>query len=164
MLVVGIRGVIVQYLDTGWWLYPAGQAEALGLRVPYVMADGWRHASRWLYLIDLLRNQFTEIGILLGILGLSRLSRWYPPVGIVTLVAFASYVLFGLVYFGKDSTTLLLPMFMILVVWMTYAIFALGQWIQKTMPPNVATKWLATAVFMLVPLLLFIRIAGLYSV
>lgn len=163
VLLVGMRGVYVQYLDTGWWLYPGDQAEAAGIRVPYVLSDGWRHTSRWLYLIDLLRNQFTEIGILLGLLGLSRLSRWYPPVGVVTLVAFASYALFGLVYFGKDSSILLLPMLMILVVWMTYAVYTLSQWVQKSLAAHVTIKWLAAAAFMLLPLVLLIRIAGLDS-
>jgi hypothetical protein len=163
VLVIGMRGVVVQYLDTGWWLYPADQAEAAGIRVPYVMADGWRQTSRWIYLIDLLRSQFTEIGIVLGILGLSRLSRWYPPVGVITLLAFASYTLFGLVYFGKDSTILLLPMLMILVIWMTYAVYTLSHWLQKSFAANRTIKWLAAAAFMLLPVVLLIRIAGLDS-
>ena len=162
VIAVGVRGIAVDYLDSGWWLYPAAQAEALGIRVPYVMADGWREASRWLYLFDLVINQFTIVGVALGIVGLARMARWYPPIGAVTMIAYASYVLFGLVYFGKDSAILLLPLLMIQVLWMTYAVYTIGQWLQQSLKPtHQVVRWLAPAVFTLLPLLLLFRITGL---
>ncbi len=156
----GVYGTIVQYIASGWWLVPAETAEAAGIRVPFVIADGWREASRWVYLINLVRNQFTDIGILLGIIGLARLARWYPSLGVTTLVAYGTYALFGLVYFGKDSTILLLPLLMIHVLWMTYAIFALGQWLQKSFTHRNGAQWLATAAFILLPLALLGRVTG----
>ncbi|MCA0453521.1 MAG: glycosylphosphatidylinositol anchor attachment 1 protein [Chloroflexi bacterium] len=156
----GIYGTAMQYMVSGWWLVSSETAEATGIRVPFVIADGWREASRWVYLINLVRNQFTDIGILLGIIGLARLARWYPGLGVTTLVAYGTYALFGLVYFGKDSTILLLPLLMIHVIWMTYAIFAFGQWLQKSLAIRNSAQWLATAAFVLLPLALLGRITG----
>lgn len=160
VLAWGVYGMVVQYIASGWWLASAETVEAAGIRVPYIIADGWREASRWLYLINLVRNQFTDIGILLGLIGLARLSRWHPELGTTTLLAYASYSFFGLVYFGKDSTILLLPLLMIHVIWMTYAIYALGHWLQKSLTAQTDAKWLATAAFTMLPILLLGRITG----
>lgn len=159
VLVVGLRGAVLVYLDTDWWLFPARQAVEQGIRVPFVMADGWREGSRWVYLIDIVVRQFTAAGALLGVVGLSRLSRWHPPVGEVTMLAYAAYALFGLMYFGKDSSVLLLPLLMIQVMWMTYAVYAFGQWLQKSRHPS-RLHWLAPAAFTLLPLALLLRITG----
>src|SRR5690606_34635526 len=99
----GVYGVVNEYISSTFWLYPAAQAEAINLRVPYMMADGWRNAARWLRLVELVVGQFTAVGVVLGVLGLSRLARWYPPLGTITMVAYATYALFGLVYFGNNS-------------------------------------------------------------
>lgn len=160
-VIIGARGIAAQYLDSGWWLYPAEQAEALGIRVPYVMADGWREASRWLALGELVLGQFTVGGLMLGALGLARLSRWYPPLGVITLIAYAGYALFGLVYFGRDSAVLLLPLLMIQVFWMTYAVYSLGQWLQRSSQQGGVARWLAPAAFTLAPLLMLFRIFGI---
>lgn len=159
-IIIGIRGLFVQYVSDDWWLRSAASLQASGTQVPYFIADGWREASRWIYLINLVRNQFTDIGILLGILGLARLARWYPPLGTTTLIAYGSYALFGLVYFGKDSTVLLLPMIVIHIIWMTYAIYTLGQWLHKTFAKRSQTAWIATAAFTLLPLMLLARIVA----
>lgn len=157
----GLYGLTVEYVISTWWVYPSAQAEAIGLRVPYIMADGWREASRWLYLVDLVVGQFTVFGVVLGVLGVSRLARWYPPLGVVTMVAYATYALFGLVYFGRDSAVLLLPLLMIQVYWMTYAVKALGDWLQRSFAsPHRALYWVAPAAYMLLPALLILRITG----
>jgi hypothetical protein len=157
---IGLRGMIYQYLDSGWWLYPAAQAQLYDIRVPYVMVDGWREASRWLYLINLVIGQFTPIGVLLGVLGLARLARWYPTLGITSMTAYAAYAIFGLVYFGRDSTVLLLPLLMIQMIWMTYAVHSFGQWLQKSQKANGAMRWLAPAAFTLLPIGMLFRIVG----
>lgn len=158
---IGLRGISVQYLNSTWWTYPAAQAEIAGIRVPFMMADGWRDDSRWLVLLNLVSGQFTLIGLLLGVFGLARLARWYPPLGVVTMVAYAAYALFGLVYFGRDSAVLLLPLLMIQVIWMTYAVFTFGQWLQKSAPSSwTLAHWAAPAVFILLPLTMLLRIAG----
>lgn len=159
--VVGLWGIADRYLSSTWWLYSAAQADAQGLRVPFMMADGWRLSSRWLMLIELVVIQFTLPGLLLGILGLSRLSRWYPPVGVVTMIAYASYALFGLIYFGRDNAVLLLPLLMIQVIWMTYAVHSFSHWLQKSLhATGPLVRWAAPTAFALLPLLLFLQITG----
>lgn len=158
VVVYGSGGIAILYLDSGWWLFPS--AEAQNVRVPFVIADGWREAWRWLYLLNLVITQFTVFGVALGVLGLARLARWYPALGIVTMVAYAGYAVFGLVYFGNDSPVLLLPLFMIQVIWMTYAVYAFSQWLQKSFTPAMpAVRWIAPALFLLMPVLMLLRIA-----
>jgi hypothetical protein len=127
----------------------------------YVNMEAWRDSSRWVMLIQLVVAQFTPIGALLGVLGLARLARWYPPLGLVTMVGYAAYALFGLVYFGSDSAVLLLPLFMIQVLWMTYAMFSFGAWLHKAFNQPVV-RWLAPAAFMLLPLTMLLHIAGIW--
>lgn len=161
LVVIGARGLIVQYADSGWWLYPARLAVEQNLRVPFVLADGWREGTRWVYLMDVIARQFSVIGVGLGVVGLARLSRWHPAVGEVTMLAYATYALFGLVYFGSDSSVLLLPLLMIQVMWMTYAAYSFGQWLQKSARPAWSgVRWVAPAVFTLLPLLMLLRIVG----
>jgi hypothetical protein len=161
IIFIGLYGIATQYLSSTWWLYPAATAEAADIRVPFMMVDGWREGTRWLELLRLVIGQFTLIGILLGVVGISRLARWYPPLGVVLTVAYASYTVFGLIYFGKDNAVLLLPLFMIQVVWMTYAAHAFGQWLQKSVQPQPRlVQWAAPMIFTLLPLIMLLRLAG----
>jgi hypothetical protein len=154
--IVGARGLMLQYLDSDWLWRSAAQLEAADVRVPFVIADGWRDPARWLNLFGLVIDQFTPLGVALGLFGLARLARWYPPLGVVTMVAYASYALFGLVYFGRDSAVLLLPLLMIQTLWMTYAIHGFGKWLERISPPLV--RWIVPGVFTLLPLLMLLRI------
>jgi hypothetical protein len=158
---LGVYGLYTTYVSSTWWLYPAAQADAAGLRVPYIMADGWREASRWLHLVALVTGQFTVFGVGLGVLGLARLSRWYPPLGTVSMVAYATYALFGLVYFGRNSAVLLLPLLMIQVLWMTYAVHTFRAWLERSIgPANLLVRWLAPAIYVLLPVALLLRITN----
>ncbi|RMF80625.1 MAG: hypothetical protein D6737_07490 [Chloroflexi bacterium] len=158
---VGAIRMTDQYFISSWWGFSAAEAEAMNLHVPFVIADGWREASRWVGLFALVRDQFTIFGIVLGVIGLSRLARWYPSIGIVTMLAYATYTLFGLVYFGNNRIVLLLPLLMIQIIWMTYAVYSFGQWLQKSVKTtsNIA-PWLVQAVFAILPFLMFLRILG----
>ena len=161
VIAYGVYGMIALYVDDHWWVYPAASAEMVGLRVPFILADGWRESSRWLRLMELITGQFTIFGLILGVLGLARLSRWYPPVGVVTMIAYGSFAAFGLVYFGADAPVLLLPLLMIQVLWMTYAAYSFSQWLQKSASPTYrGVRWLAPAVFTLLPLLMLLRIVA----
>ena len=161
IVMYGLYGIASTYLSSTWWVYPAARAEAAGIRVPYMFADGWREASRWVMLVNLVIGQFTILGVILGIMGLSRLARWYPPLGAVTMIAYAGHALFGLVYFGKDNAVLLLPLLMIQIFWMTYAVYALGQWLQRSLKRQQRLLgWSVPIVYLLLPLLMLSRIAG----
>jgi hypothetical protein len=163
VVVIGTRGLIENYISTFWWDYPPDQADALNRHIPFLLGDAWREPSRWLRLINLVVSQFSVVGLALGVLGLARLSRWYPPVGVVTMIAYGTYALFGLVYFGEDSPVLLLPLLMIQVFWMTYAVYTFGQWLRKSMGMRGdLAVWFAPAAFTLLPLAMLLRIVGVY--
>lgn len=160
--VYGAAGILHTYIDSGWWNVPADAAVALNQHIPFLLADGWREPTRWLALFRLIVQQFTPAGILLGVIGLVRLARWHPPIGVATMIAYGAYAVFGLMYFGSNAATLLLPLLMIQVFWMTYAVYAFGQWLQKSVTPRESplVLWFAPAVFVLLPLTLLGRIVG----
>lgn len=116
---------------------------------------GWRDAVRWIELGDLLIRQFSIFGIILGVIGLARLSRWYPPLGTVTMIAYGAYFFFGLIFEGNFREVLLLPLLIIQVIWMTYAVNAFGQWVNKTMKSRTAI-WthLISALYLILPVVL----------
>ncbi len=124
----GLYGMVSRYLSSEWWLYPAAQAAEEGLVLPWLLADGWREAARWLTLLEIVRDQLSIPGSLLALFGLSRLSRWYPATGIVMLLAWGCWAFFGLIYFGRDIAVLLLPLHMIGIFWMTVAVHAIRDW------------------------------------
>jgi hypothetical protein len=134
----------------------------MGLTAPYLLGDGWRNPDRWVDVGRLVVSQFTLVGVVLGVFGLARLSRWYPPVGVVTMVAFGAFFFFGLVYFGRDAAVLLLPMLMIQVLWMTYAVYGIGHWITRSQRLH-APRWLAPAAYAALPAVLALQIAGVLT-
>ena len=125
----------------------------------YVELLGWREATRWIELGELIIAQFGVLGIVLGVIGLARLARWYPPVGIVTMIAFGAYVFFGLVYVGVHREILLLPLTIIQVMWMTYAVNTLGQWVNKSLD-NDSGLWIhvVSAFYFILPVILLLNI------
>jgi hypothetical protein len=155
-LIVGLRGIALTYIDPEWWRYSAVAAQDAGLEVPALLADGWWQGERWINLIRLITAQFTVIGVGLSILGLARLARWYPVLGVVTMIAYACYAAFGLLYFGPDRSILLTPLFIIQIVWLTYAVRAFGQWLNKTFHiVDYHPHWIATATYLTLPAYLF---------
>lgn len=157
VLIYGLYSISQSYYSDFWWNYPVDQALAITRNIPYLIAGVWREPQRWIQLMTLIVGQFTAFGLALGVLGLARLSRWYPPVGVVTMIAFGTYAAFGLIYFGEDSPVLLLPLLMIQLLWMTYAMYTFGQWLEKSVH---AARWVAAAGFTLLPLIMLLRIAG----
>ncbi len=156
---IGIRGIIVTYIDPAWWTISATEAERMGIAAPYILADGWRVGARWVNLMEVIIHQFTLVGAALSILGLARLARWYPVLGIVSMVAYGFYAIFGLVYFGADREVLLMPLFIIQIVWLTYAVYTFGQWLEKSLRSNVQrAHWLATSAYILLPAYLFLLV------
>ena len=119
----------------------------------------WREASSWIALGQLLTEQFSIVGIVIAALGLARLSRWFPPLGTVTMIAFGAYTFFGLVYLGENREILLLPLVMIQILWMTYAVNTFGQWVNKTVGSKTA-RWthIISTIYLVVPVILLLNI------
>lgn len=159
----GLYDMFAAYHAPYWWTFASERAREIGLTVPYLLGNGWRNPDRWVDLARLVVAQFTLAGAVLGIFGLARLSRWYPPVGVVTMIAFGSFFIFGLLYFGADAAVLLLPMLMIQVVWMTYAVYAINQWLTRGQRLH-TPRWLIPAGYALLPALLLLQIIGFVSV
>lgn len=157
VFIYGLYSVSQSYYSPFWWNYSTEQAMNITYNIPYLIAGVWREPERWIRLMGLIVGQFTAFGLALGVLGLARLARWYPPVGVVTMIAFATYAAFGLIYFGEDSPVLLLPLLMIQLLWMTYAMFTFGQWLEKSVH---AARWIAAASFTVLPLIMLLRIVG----
>lgn len=161
MIAVGVAGMGTLYTSPDWWGFPAEQTPSIVTHVPYLIAAAWREPERWLKLIDLIAWQFSPLGLVLGVIGLARLSRWHPPVGAVTMVAYGTYLLFGLCYFGEDAPVLLLPLLMIQVVWMTYAVYTFSAWLRRALSTASRPAQLGTAAaFALLPLVMLLRILG----
>ncbi len=159
--IMGAYSITITYITPEWWSFPSEQTPNVVGHVPFLIASAWRDPERWLRLIDLIVGQFTPIGLALGILGLARLSRWHPPTGVVTMVAYGSYAFFGLIYFGDDAPVLLLPLLMIQIYWMTYAAYTFASWLGGAfhITPRLSL-WGATAAFSLLPLFMLARIMG----
>lgn len=161
-----LLGLFLSYarLPAWYWLAMAaaiGGSLALLVSVyllpqpPLVHLWGWREAVRWIELGRLLMNQFDVFGIMLAVIGLARLSRWHPALGAVTMLAYGAYAFFGLIYLGSFREILLMPLMIIQVIWMTYAVNTFGQWLNKTLKSETAL-WthIASAVYLLVPAIL----------
>ncbi len=156
LVLLGGYGVFQIYVRPDWINRSAAELLEANLSGPFIVFDGWREPMRWVSLLQLTTQQFTLLGAALGVVGLARIARWYPTLGVITMVMYGVYAVFGLMYFGLDANVLLLPMLMVQVFWTTYAVYALGQWLQKTSQP--ASRWLAPAAFTLLPLVLLARI------
>lgn len=160
LFVLGVRGIYVEYYRPEWWVFPVDEALARGAKPPFLVAGGLRHPERWISLFGMIAQQFTVVGVALGLVGLSRLSRWYPVPGITMLIAWGAFFTFGLPYFGADRDILLMPLLMIQVIWMTYAVYVLGQWFERSLRLNAHSllRYAAAALYLALPALLLFNI------
>lgn len=166
---VALSLVLTRTQLPSWYWLALGLVAGIGLRglaVDYLVIQeyridlwAWRDATRWINMVRLILEQFTVVGVVLSILGLARFARWYPPLGVVSLLAYAAYWFFGLVYFGPQRDILLLPMFVFQVLWMTYAVLAASDWAAKLSPQSPQLgRSLIVGLFSVLPLLLLWQI------
>jgi hypothetical protein len=156
-------GLITEYIDAEWVFRSTDAIRTGGYAGPYISLTGWRDPVRWLEMTQLVTYQLTWLGAILGVVGIARLSRWYPTLGTTLMVAYASYGAFGIVYMGRDIEILLLPLFMIQTICMTYAVYVLMQWLQRLFnQPQRATlvRWLVTGGYAMMSGVLVLRALG----
>ncbi len=140
IMALGLRGIVVDYFQAQHY---------------FLLTDRWRDAGRWLIQLGVVDAQFGWVGMALAALGLARLARWYPPLGGVTLLAYGAYTFFGLIYIGPRKEALLLPLFIIQVLWMTYAVFTITEWLKRALPSRRKAVELAVqSAYALLPALL----------
>lgn len=129
VLSFGAYGLYRDYVSMTW-LFATAESMPVGQHIPYIVLDAWRLPVRWLHLTQYIMSQFTWFGVILGVIGIARMARWYPTLGVVLMIVYAAYAFFGLVYFGNDVDILLLPLLMIQIISMTYAIHSISVWFQ----------------------------------
>lgn len=134
-LIYGSVRLVGVYVSPDWTFTPALEVAAMGRAVPYIVVDAWQDPQRWLGLTAFMRQQVGVLGILLGVMGIARLSRWYPTLGVVLMAIYSAYGVFGLLYFGADRDVLLLPVLMIHIICATYAVYALVGWFGRSLGP-----------------------------
>lgn len=163
VLALGIYGIFNEYFDPRWWGVSAERAvRFIGVDLPFLIASGWRNPDRWIEMFQFITAQFTIVGLGLGVLGMARLARWYPTLGVTTLVAYAAFFGFGLAYYGADRAILLLPMLIIQVMWITYAVYTFSEWLEKSVAPaqSAVVRQVAQIAYVVLPALLLWNIAG----
>jgi hypothetical protein len=165
--VIGVYGIFREYYDPSYWSLTAETALRRASRrdIPYLIYAGWRDPERWLDLFRFIAAQFSVVGLALGVFGLARLSRWYPVLGNTSLLAFSAFFLFGLAYYGDDRSILLLPMLIIQVIWITYGVYTLSEWLDRSLSRLPASRRkivrkTAQAVYLMLPALLLWNITG----
>jgi hypothetical protein len=74
-------------------------------------------------------------------------------------VGYGAYWIFGVVYDAPTRGLLLLPLFVIQVVWMTYAILALSEWASRTLPyhPKIG-RYAVIVLYAVLPASMLLRI------
>lgn len=161
-LSIGIWGMINTYIDPDLWWTSSLQAQDSGLQAAYILPDGWRQGIRWVNLIRLIFNQLTLLGAILSILGMARMARWYPLLGVTLMIGYGFYFVFGLVYFGSDRQILLIPLFIIQIIWLTYGIHTFGEWMAKSQNLTIRrARWMIFSMYYLLPAyFLFTRITS----
>ena len=153
-----------------WWYWLAiGIVIGLGLygiwnnymveESRFLMLGNWRSGAGWVEMIRLLIRQFTIVGLVLSLLGLARLARWYAPLGIVSMIGFGAYWIFGIIYTGPRQDILLLPMYIIFVLWMSYAVLAISEWASRTFAgqPRIG-RYFVIASYAVLPAIMLFRI------
>lgn len=128
---IGLWGIYDAYVAQHISFNSARLYITQGRLIPYLVFDAWQFPQRWLYLTDFIVRQFSFLGVILGVFGIARMSRWYPTLGIVLMLAYGSYGIWGLIYFGADASIVLLPMLMIQAICITYALYSLWQWMAR---------------------------------
>jgi hypothetical protein len=79
--------------------------------------DAWRDPTRWSIVGRQLLEAYGPIGMALAAAGIAALIAGKRRFALITGVAFAAYVFYGVVYLVPDVSVFLIPAYLILAVW-----------------------------------------------
>jgi hypothetical protein len=85
----------------------------------------WSNPTRWGIVGRIGLDQFGVIGLLLALIGLIVLFKRNWRLALITLMLFAGYVFYGLVYNVPDVDVFIIPAFLMLAIWLGLALEAL---------------------------------------
>jgi hypothetical protein len=129
-------------LDHLVWMLTAApyRAYLFGVSIPDAL-------SRIAFSARLLFNQFTVVGVVLGLWGILRLWKANPRLALALALNFALIFAYAIVYDSRDSFVYLLPAFALYALWLMYGAADLLTLVEN---PNVARA--LTLALLLLPL------------
>ncbi len=98
-----------------------------------LILSAWSDPTRWDIVTRFLLEAFGPAGAALaaaGLIGLA-LRRWRAA--LLTLVVFAAYVFYGLVYFVPDVSVFLIPAYLVMAIWIGAGAAFLVDWLNAAM-------------------------------
>ena len=128
--------------------------------------DAWRDATRWSIVGRQLLEAYGPFGMTLAAVGIAgliagerrpALARRVRGFALITGVAFAAYVFYGIVYMVPDVSVFLIPAYLILAVWIGVGVATLARLIASAAPCASLEKLsysAALSVFVLMPVFL----------
>ncbi|MFZ4826278.1 MAG: hypothetical protein ACOYLB_02885 [Phototrophicaceae bacterium] len=147
------------YISDEWSFYSAQFLMDGSIAPPYLILNGWRNTDRWIILMKDVANQYTLIGALISLVGIARFSRWHPPISTMLLFGYGSFYIFGLMYFGQNQTIYMIPLLGIQIIWLSYGVHSIGQWILRyTQQTNPNIPRFVTGLFLILPIVQLGRI------
>jgi hypothetical protein len=90
--------------------------------------DAWlKDPERYLILGRLLLEQYGQVGLILGLLGLVWLFAKRRREATLLLVAYVTYLLYGLIYYVPDVSAFIIPAHLIFAIWIGAGLHGLWQ-------------------------------------
>ncbi|MBC8249081.1 MAG: DUF2723 domain-containing protein [Anaerolineales bacterium] len=90
--------------------------------------DAWlKDPERYLILARLILEQYSWVGLILGLLGLVWLFTKRRREAILLLVAYVAYLIYGLNYYVPDISAFIIPAHLIFAIWIGAGLHALWQ-------------------------------------
>jgi hypothetical protein len=112
-----------QWLTIGEWIgWVTGQRFGGALNLAL-----WSDPTRWGIMLRLTLEQFGWAGTALAVIGLIALVVRARRAAAITVVTFAGYFFFGLVYNVPDVSVFVIPLFLCLAIWIGVALSAIVQ-------------------------------------
>ena len=118
-----------------------------------LVLNAWSDPARWEIVSRFLLEAFGPAGAGLAVVGLIGLAVRHWRAALITFVAFAAYVFYGLVYLVPDVSVFLIPAYLVLAIWIGAGVATLVDLAARWPGPRLAYP-VALTVFVLLPVTL----------